>query len=120
MNQREYMGSVDEVSMNDTLAAVRSEGRVNVHVIEHNDDPTESMDFQLPAADITSVAMTRDFLVYGTASGNIVYYYLPGKTAVSEYRHEVEGVECGIVKVYPNQLGTRCAFIGFGRRRHGL
>ena len=113
VNQREYMGSVDEVSMNDTLAAVRSEGRVNVHVIEHNDDPTESMDFQLPAADITSVAMTRDFLVYGTASGNIVYYYLPGRTAVSEYRHEVEGLECGIVKVYPNQLGTRCAFIGF-------
>ena len=42
-----------------------------------------------------------------------MYYYLPGRTAVSEYRHEVEGVECGIVKVYPNQLGTRCAFIGF-------
>ena len=71
-----------------------------MHVIEHNNDPTESMDFQLPAADITSVAMTRIF-VYGTASGNIAYYYLPGRT-VSEYRHEVEGVECGIVKVYPN------------------
>jgi len=40
VNQRDYLGTVDEVVLNDRLAAVRSEGRVSVHVIEHAEDPT--------------------------------------------------------------------------------
>jgi WD repeat-containing protein 19 len=92
VNQRDYLGTVDEVALNDRLAAVRFEGRVSVHVIEHAEDPTESMDFQLPEsgqdADISCIQMTNEFLVFGTQRGTIHYFYLPDRVSVNEYRHE--------------------------------
>ena len=113
VNQREYLGTVDEVALNDRLAAVRSEGHLFVHVIEHADDPTESQDFRLPEPDkegretITCVATTNDFLAYGTAQGTLRYYYLPDRVAVNEHRHDGGAIE----RLFLNATGTRAVFL---------
>lgn len=111
VNQRDYLGTVDEVVLNDRLAAVRFEGRVSVHVIEHAEDPTEGMDFQLPEpgkdADISCIQMTNEFLVFGTQRGTIHYFYLPDRISVNEYRHE----DGAIKSLHLNSLGTRLVFV---------
>ena len=113
VNQREYLGTVDEVALNDRLAAVRSEGHLFVHIIEHADDPTESQDFRLPEPDkegretITCVATTNDFLAYGTAQGTLRYYYLPDRVAVNEHRHDGGAIE----RLFLNATGTRAVFL---------
>lgn len=111
VNQREYLGTVDEVALNDRLAAVRFEGRVSVHVIESAEDPTESLDFQLPEpgqdADISCIQMTNEFLVFGTQRGTIHYFYLPDRVSVNEYRHE----DGAIKSLHLNATGTRLVFV---------
>lgn len=40
-------------------------------------------------ADITCVALTKEFLIYSTRRGTINYFYLPDFAEISEFRHEV-------------------------------
>lgn len=50
--------------------------------------------------------MTADFLVYGTSSGDIRYFYLEDWQFVIEYHHSV-----AIRKIFPGPVGTRTIFI---------
>ena len=38
--------------------------------------------------DVTCVAMSKEFLVFGSARGTIVYFFLPDFAQVNSYRHE--------------------------------
>ena len=117
VNQREYVGTIDECALNDAVAAVRCEGRVTCHLIEHEDDPTESMDFTLPApggggartptAEVASIALTSEFLVYGTTSGGVCYFHLPERVHVCEYKHG----QGAVTTLKVNALGTRVVFV---------
>ena len=59
--------------------------------------------------DLTCIAMTQSFLIFGSKRGIINYFYLgeEDRALVNEYRHE----EGEIRKLFPNQLGTRCLFV---------
>lgn len=39
--------------------------------------------------DITSHALTKEFLIYATSRGTITYFFLPDLAEISEYKHEV-------------------------------
>ena len=56
---------------------------------------------------MTCLALVRDFLVFGSASGVITTVYLPELALVSEFRHDGGP----ITAVFPNQMGTRVAFL---------
>jgi hypothetical protein len=48
VNQRDYLGTVEEVRLNERFAAVLSEGRVQLHFIEAGMDPSEEGDIIFP------------------------------------------------------------------------
>eukprot|EP00899_Mesostigma_viride_P009995 jgi/Mesvir1/18998/Mv18958-RA.1 len=113
INQRDYLGTVDQVGLNERFAAVLAEGRLQLHVIEAAADPGDAESRFFPedghgnAGDISCVGMTASFLVWGTRKGSIHYYSIADGASVNEYRHEGGG----IAKIYPNPLGTRLIFV---------
>jgi len=105
--EREYLGSVDSVHLNAEMAAVCSEGRLQLHAIaDAESGAARTLPDRSDDADITCAAMTKDFLLYGTSRGLLVYYYLADYAQVSEFRHET-----GITKIFPNELATRVVVI---------
>lgn len=107
--EKEYIGTVNHMVINDTYCAVLSDGRCHLHPINPGNNDRE--DIVLPedsqrnkdsGGAINTVAMTPDFLVYGTERGTVHHFYLKDWAQVNEYRHEQS-----IVKVYPNASGTR-------------
>jgi len=118
VHEREYLGSVKAVALNDVYAAVLLDnGRVNLHLIVN--DPENERDSRIfPAQDekdftstdadtrVTSMALTADFLIYATNKGSVHHFFLKDWAQVVEHRHEGGA----ITALYSNPLGTRIVF----------
>ncbi|KAJ9458311.1 Intraflagellar transport protein 172 [Diplonema papillatum] len=116
VNQKTYVSSIDSVKLSQDYAAVLSDGRVTLHIIESGeagsfeDERRHQRVFPEKEGDsrITSVAITKQFLIYGTStgvSGSIAYFSLEDWSMISE-------LPCnGVRSVYPNPAGTRCVYI---------
>ncbi|ESO89539.1 hypothetical protein LOTGIDRAFT_218902 [Lottia gigantea] len=110
LKDREYLGTVQAISLNADYAAVLFEGKVQLHLIESDTATTEERESQLfPTTDqrqkITCHALTPDFLIYGTETGNINLFFLEDWQIVNEFRH-IDGIK----SVYPDPSGTRLVF----------
>ena len=114
---RSYLSTVQTVRLSREYAAVFTEGRVTLHPIDQTEDEvgvTSSGDSSRhrvfpekdDTADITVVAMTEDFLIYGTSRGTIHYFSLEDWCYVNEFRFSH-----GIRQLYPNNAGTRVVFV---------
>lgn len=109
-----YMSTIDKLAMNSTYAAVLTDGRLQLHLIES--DPDSDLDndrdsILFPTADqdsgrITSFALTTSFCIYGTQTGVLLYFMLEDWKAVSTFRHV-----CGIKQVFPDPSGARLIFV---------
>ena len=115
---REYVGTVEAIKLNGDFVGVLTEGRVCLDSLDAAGDGggigAVSRVFpegghQAPR-DVTCLAMTKEFLIYGTQRGVITVVYLPEMSVVAEFRHEG-----AIVDVFPNALGTRVAFVDASR-----
>jgi WD repeat-containing protein 19 len=115
VNDQEYIGTVKEVCLNHEFAAVLSDGKIMIHPIE----PTSQMQMQqmsrtFPERDeqmsgrITSMALTDDFLFYGTETGSLQVFYLAELTVLSAAEVRLDR---GIAKLFPNAAGTRVVII---------
>ncbi|NXY87829.1 WDR19 protein, partial [Alcedo cyanopectus] len=108
----EYLGTVASMQLNSDYAAALFEGKVQLHMIEGEGlDAQEERETRLFPADddkcrILCHALTSDFLIYGTDSGVINYFYIEDWQFVNEYRHPVS-----VRKIFPDPSGTRLAFI---------
>ncbi|XP_016043485.1 WD repeat-containing protein 19 [Erinaceus europaeus] len=108
----EYLGTVARVCLHSDYAAALFEGRVQLHLIESEMlDAQEERETRLfPPVDekcrILCHALTGDFLIYGTDTGVIQYFYIEDWQFVNEYRHLV-----GVKKIFPDPNGTRLVFI---------
>ncbi|NWX33087.1 WDR19 protein, partial [Notiomystis cincta] len=108
----EYLGTIASMHLNSDYAAALFEGKVQLHMIESEDlGAQEERETRLFPADddkyrILCHALTSDFLIYGTDTGVIRYFYIEDWQYVSEYRHPVS-----VRKVFPDPNGTRMAFI---------
>uniref|UniRef100_A0A452SZ61 WD repeat domain 19 n=1 Tax=Ursus maritimus TaxID=29073 RepID=A0A452SZ61_URSMA len=108
----EYLGTVASVCLHSDYAAALFEGKVQLHLIESEIlDAQEERETRLfPAVDdkcrILCHALTGDFLVYGTDTGVIQYFYIEDWQFVNDYRHPV-----GVKKIFPDPNGTRLVFI---------
>ncbi|XP_072526408.1 WD repeat-containing protein 19 [Salminus brasiliensis] len=112
LKDTEYLGTVVSLSLNCDYAAALFEGKVQLHVIEDEDQNVEE-DRQtklFPDPDqkyrILSHALTTEFLFYGTDTGLVQCFYIEDWQSVNEYRHPV-----GVRKVFPDPNGTRLVFI---------
>ncbi|XP_077638932.1 WD repeat-containing protein 19 isoform X2 [Lonchura striata] len=108
----EYLGTVASMHLNSDYAAALFEGKVQLHMIEGEGlDAQEERETRLFPADddkyrILCHALTSDFLIYGTDTGVIHYFFIEDWQYVNEYRHSVS-----VRKVFPDPNGTRMAFI---------
>ena len=81
---------------------------VTIHELEPEDD--DHSEWSVPAkgqqSDIATMALTYHFLITGTSRGNIAYYLVEDRNVVNEFRHD----DGGIVRLFPQQDGTRLVF----------
>jgi len=108
VNEVEYIGSVETVSLNATHACVLIEGRVYLHPIERNSGDGKTSIFPRNEDDrtITCASIVGNFLIYAQSNGRLQYYSLIDGKEVNEYNHD-----SGIRKCFPNQEGTRAVLI---------
>ncbi|KAM8939516.1 WD repeat-containing protein 19 [Pelodytes ibericus] len=111
LKDMEYLGSVASMSLNSDYAAALFEGKVQLHMIENDGLDQEERETRLfPKTDdpyrILCHTLTGDFLIYGTNTGLIKYFYLEDWQYVNEYRHNVS-----VKKIFPDATGTRLVFI---------
>jgi len=115
---KEYLGTIESMSMNLTHAAVMFDGKLQLHQIEapnyeqmSNGDTQRLRQEKLFPPDgaedhITCCTLTNDFLVYGTQNGNVVYFLLEDWSEVECYKHA-----SSIKQVHMNDCGSHVAFI---------
>ena len=115
VDEQEYLGKVDRICLNERYTAVLSDGRITLHQIEPNRDPAnqrrtfpEREDGAFARA--TAMALTENFLLYGTQAGTVEFFYLDQQEwailSGAELRHST-----AIKALYPNYLGTRVVVI---------
>ncbi|GMH58387.1 hypothetical protein TrST_g1003 [Triparma strigata] len=111
VGEQDYVGTVESVRLNDKFAAVLSDNQVTLHLIEpvkgggpQRKTFPEREDDGGSYKCATALALTSHFLVYGTDSGTVEFFYLTEWAMLggAELRHS-----CGIKSVYPNAQGTR-------------
>ncbi|KAM8971113.1 WD repeat-containing protein 19 isoform X2 [Sarcophilus harrisii] len=108
----EYLGTVANMCLHSDYAAVLFEGKIQLHMIESEIlEAEEERETRLfPEVDdrcrILCHALTGDFLIYGTDTGVIRYFFIEDWQYVNEYRHPV-----GVKKVFPDPNGTKLVFI---------
>ncbi|EDL90075.1 WD repeat domain 19 (predicted), isoform CRA_b [Rattus norvegicus] len=108
----EYLGTVASICLHSDYAAALFEGKIQLHLIENEMlDAQEERETRLfPAVDdkcrILCHALTSDFLIYGTDTGIIQYFFIEDWQFVNDYRHPV-----GVKKLFPDPNGTRLVFI---------
>ncbi|XP_074130526.1 WD repeat-containing protein 19 [Sminthopsis crassicaudata] len=108
----EYLGTVASMCLHSDYAAVLFEGKIQLHMIESEIlDAEEERETRLfPEVDdrcrILCHALTGDFLIYGTDTGVIRYFFTEDWQYVNEYRHPVS-----VKKVFPDPNGTKLVFI---------
>ena len=109
-HEKEYLGTVDAIQLNAEYVAVLSAGRVSLDPLLGPEQGNGARARDLPEdkqqRDVTCLALTADFLVYGTKRGTITYVHLPDLAQVSEFRYDAP-----IAAVFPNATGTRVAFV---------
>jgi len=107
--EKEYIGTIESMTLNAEAAAVLCEGNLQLHPILNDQNssvvPTNFPEKEGPA-DVSSSALAGQFLIYGTKSGSIHYFYLNDNREVNEYKHDT-----GIKSLFPNSKGTRIVFI---------
>ncbi|XP_012499967.1 PREDICTED: WD repeat-containing protein 19 [Propithecus coquereli] len=112
LKDTEYLGTVASICLHSDYAAALFEGKVQLHLIESEVlDAQEERETRLfPAMDdtcrILCHALTGDFLIYGTDTGVIQYFYIEDWQFVNDYRHPVS-----VKKIFPDPNGTRLVFI---------
>ncbi|GAX77949.1 hypothetical protein CEUSTIGMA_g5391.t1 [Chlamydomonas eustigma] len=111
VTQRQYMGSVQSVKLNETHAALQMEGRVLVHPIEIPPGRArDEFDVMLPPPGqnqtLTSVAVTRHFIITSSKQGVIAYYLAEDCSPVNDFRHE----EGAVLRMFPQPEGSRMVF----------
>ena len=109
---REYLGTISSIFLNQDYAAVFFEDKVQIHLIDGDNAETEEERETKLFPDgnvkdkVTSGAITTEFLIYGTEGGHIKYFFLEDWQFVNEFHHVV-----GIRKLFPDPTGTKLIFI---------
>lgn len=113
-NDQEYhLGTIREVQLNHHYAVVLTDKKAMLHPIEPSPDAHENSK-TFPIKDeglyaiINSIALTDDFLYYGTEAGSVELFFL------SEWKELPSAelrLENPIRKLYPNTNGTRVVIV---------
>ncbi|KAK9870346.1 hypothetical protein WA026_006430 [Henosepilachna vigintioctopunctata] len=111
LRDRQYLGGVTSIKINSEYAAVLYEGKLHLHMIEQpesNQEDRESIIFPDThrKENITCYAITSEFLIIGTDSGDIIYFSIEEWSYASEYKHSIS-----LTDLFVDISGTRVIFL---------
>lgn len=112
LRDRQYIGVISSMKINQEYASVLFEGKLQLHVIDQTEvsnEERESIIFphhNSPNCSITCQNLTTDFLIYGTDTGQIIYFYVEEWAEACDYKHTI-----GITDIFSDPAGTRLVFI---------
>ncbi|XP_023331956.1 WD repeat-containing protein 19 [Eurytemora carolleeae] len=111
MRDREYLGTVQDIQLNADYCAVRYDGKIQLHVLESEGLVSEERESKIfPEAGRTDViscmALTPDFLIWGTDMGGLNYFYIEDWAVITEFKHIT-----GIKSISAEPSGTKIAFL---------
>lgn len=119
--KREYAGTVNSIRLNTSTAAVLlSDGRVQAHKIAKSESGRPQPQVTFPPKDllprlqtsstsivsISALALTPEFLIYGTNTGFICHNVVDEWALVSNHAHKK-----GIKAIFPQQKGVKVIFM---------
>lgn len=111
--EQEYNGTVREVRLNATFAVVLTDHKATLHPIEPS--PTSAKQTTtFPTREeglygrITCVALTDDFLYYGTEAGTVESFYLAEFCMLPGLELRLDNP---VKQIYPNNIGTRVVVV---------
>ncbi|KAJ1416172.1 hypothetical protein B484DRAFT_302829, partial [Ochromonadaceae sp. CCMP2298] len=111
INEQEYVGIVKEVQLNKNFAVILTDSKAIIHPIEPS---AESQTRTFPSREegtfsqVTCIALTDDFLYYGTEAGTVEVFFLAEWTMLSGAELRLDNP---VKKLYPNASGTRVVVI---------
>ncbi|GAB6019440.1 WD repeat-containing protein 19 [Chamberlinius hualienensis] len=110
-SEREYLGTIQFMTLNADYSCVLYEGKLHLHLIDMGtEENKEKGSLMLPelgaTMKVTCQLLTLEFLIYGTDSGIICYFQLEDWQNVTEYRHSV-----GVRSIYSEPYGLELIFI---------
>nr|XP_002124215.1 WD repeat-containing protein 19-like [Ciona intestinalis] len=109
---REYLGTIESMSLNMDYAAVLVKGKVQLHVIDQGmHAAVEERESKLfpereDMGNITCSTLTNEFLIYGTDVGTLNFFFIEDWSNVNTFRHLTQ-----IRNIYPDSSGSHVAVI---------
>uniref|UniRef100_A0A1B6EAI7 WD repeat-containing protein 19 n=1 Tax=Clastoptera arizonana TaxID=38151 RepID=A0A1B6EAI7_9HEMI len=119
LGDREYLGTVTAIALNAEYTAVLLGNKIHLHYTEGNgsnnssDKDTKMFPKDGKQLNLSCLALTTDFLIYGSDMGHIKYFYLEDWVKVTEFQHTV-----GIKSIFPDFSGTRLIAIDVKNEGH--
>jgi len=111
VQKKEYVGKVFEVQLNSKYAAVLTDTKAMLHSIEpssSNESRTFPSREEGSFSKVTCIALTEDFLFYGTEAGSVEVFSLSEWELLSGAELRLNKP---IKKLYPNLNGTRVVVV---------
>mmetsp|Transcript_12987 Transcript_12987/g.19570 ORF Transcript_12987/g.19570 Transcript_12987/m.19570 type:complete len:1468 (+) Transcript_12987:23-4426(+) len=115
VNEQEYVSTVRCVQMNSSFSAVLTDGRVVLHPIEAvNPQQQQQQTKTFPTREegafskVTCIALTEDFLYYGTEAGAVEVFFLGEWMLLAGAELRLDNT---IKALYPNGTGTRVVVV---------
>lgn len=114
VQKKEYVGKVFEVQLNSKYAAVLTDTKAMLHTIDPPSSSSSNESRTFPSREegsfskVTCIALTEDFLFYGTEAGSVEVFSLGEWELLSGAELRLNKP---IKKLYPNLNGTRVVVI---------
>ncbi len=115
VHEQEYVGVVKEVQLNQDYAVVLTDSKAILHPIEPSNEkstPQKSKTFpnreEGSYAKVTCIALTDNFLFYGTEAGTVEIFFLSEWILLSGVELRLDNP---IKKIFPNANGTRVVVV---------
>nr|CAB3267687.1 WD repeat-containing protein 19-like [Phallusia mammillata] len=109
---KEYLETIRSMRLNSDYAAVLIGGKVQLHLIDQRihsgieERETKLFPEREDMGRAMCCALTNDFLIYGTDTGSLYFFYIEDWSQVNVFRHSV-----GIRSIYPDSCGGHVAFV---------
>jgi len=115
VNEQEYLGTVRKIILNQSFAAVLTDAKVMIHPIEQSAE-SQKKTRTFPGreegsyAKVTSIALTDDFLYYGTEAGTVEIFNIAEWVVLSAAELRLSG-GTSVRQIHPNASGTRIVIV---------
>ena len=120
INEQEYVGVVKEIQLNHHYVAILTDSKATIHPIESS--PTsQSQTKTFPSREegnmskVNCIALTDDFLYYGTEAGTVEVFFLAEWVVLAGVELRLDPAN-PIKKLYPNSNGTRVIVVDNSNR----